>query len=100
MNIGMNNAALGLNRRQRLELDNAVGGTIVCLRGGVWITQHHDNRDIVLGEGERFVFDRPGRTIVQATADSLLRLCEPPRRRDALAWLREWRVAVTARLAA
>lgn len=100
MNIGMNDAALGLNRRQRLELDNAVGGTIVCLRGGVWITQHHDSRDIVLGEGERFVFDRPGRAIVQATADSLLRLCEAPRRRDALAWLREWRVALAARLAA
>lgn len=100
MNLGMNNAALELNRRQRLQLDNAVGGTIVCLRGGVWITQHHDTRDIVLGAGERFVFDRPGRAIVQATADSLVSISERPRAGAASAWLRNWRLALSARLAA
>lgn len=100
MNVGMNNAAVSLNRRQRLELEDAIGGTIVCLRGGVWITQHHDCRDIVLGAGERFVFDRPGLAIVQATADSLVRITERSQERDAFAWLRDWRIALTARFAA
>ncbi len=100
MNVELSHAAVNLGRRQRLELEDAVGNTIVCLRGGVWITQHHDTRDIVLGAGERFVFDRPGLAIVQATADSLVRLDERPRAGSIPAWLREWRIALSARLAA
>lgn len=100
MNIGLSQAAVNLGRRQSLELEDAIGGTIVCLQGGVWITQHHDSRDIVLGAGERFVFDRPGLAIVQATADSLVRISERPRAGAASAWLRNAWFALSARLAA
>lgn len=100
MNIGMHNAAVSLTRRQRLEVDNAAGGAIVCLRGGLWITQHHDTRDVVLGAGERFVFDRPGLAIVQATADSVVRLSERPKGAGMFAWLRDWQAFRSARLAA
>lgn len=100
MDIRMKNAAIQLARRQELQLVDAAGNTVTCLRGGLWITQHHDTRDIVLGPGESFVFDRPGLAIVRATAESLLGIAE-----HAPAWgmdkwltqrLRAWRVAPLA----
>ena len=104
MDIRMKNATIQLAQRQELQLVDAAGDAVTCLRGGLWITQHHDTRDIVLGPGERFVFDRPGLVIVRATAESLVSIAE-----SAPAWgmdkwltqrLRAWRVASPAQLAA
>jgi len=58
------------------------GRRLECLSGTIWITQDGDLRDIVLGAGEAFDFDRRGDALVSAFADSrylLLDSCETAR---------------------
>ena len=48
-----------------LVLENPAGAAVECLQGWIWVTQENDARDIVLGPGQTFRFDRPGKAIVQ-----------------------------------
>jgi len=48
----------------------ALGQRVECLSGSLWITQDGDRRDIVLGSGDSFEFDRAGNALVSALADS------------------------------
>lgn len=60
----------------------AAGKRVECLIGSLWITQDGDRRDLVLGEGEAFDFDRPGDALISALADSrylMLQACAPAR---------------------
>jgi hypothetical protein len=57
---------LGLRRTQTLRLRDARGTLITCDEGTLWITQQDDARDVVIGDGEQFVVDRDGLTVVQA----------------------------------
>ena len=66
MNIILNASSVCLAKNQSLTLDHAMGSRILCEHGGVWITQDHDLRDIVLGAGQSFTLDRDGRVIVSA----------------------------------
>ena len=52
--------------RQQVLMDDAQGTTLSVARGTLWITLERDTRDIVIGDGESFTIDRPGRTIVEA----------------------------------
>jgi hypothetical protein len=63
-----------LEPRATLPLVDQEGLRIVCLEGQLWITQHHDQRDIVLQAGESFVLDKPGLAIVFALKRALLTL--------------------------
>lgn len=51
---------------QSLRVRDAVGRTIMCCAGTVWITQEGDLRDIFLTAGQRFTFDRPGLALIHA----------------------------------
>lgn len=51
---------IGLNPGEILRLRNAAGRHIGVVRGAVWVTQHADPGDRVLGSGESFRFDRDG----------------------------------------
>jgi Protein of unknown function (DUF2917) len=59
----------------------AFGRRVECLSGSLWITQDGDARDVVLGAGEGFEFDRTGDALVSALADSrylMLQACARP----------------------
>ena len=51
---------------ESLKLRDAVGHTVVCCAGTIWITQENDARDIYLSAGESFTFDRPGTVLISA----------------------------------
>jgi hypothetical protein len=42
----------------------AIGTTIQCLRGRVWLTQEGDSRDYALPGGTSFSVDRPGQAVL------------------------------------
>ncbi len=79
MNLSLQYARIALERRGSIHLLDAAGVRIACRSGVVWITQHHDTRDIVLHAGETLEIDRCGVTIVQATEPARLTLEERPR---------------------
>ena len=81
MNIRLNTSPVCLARNQAVTLTDAKGSQVRCLRGGLWITQDRDQRDIVLAPGESFTIDRGGPAIVWALADSSvdMRPVERPR---------------------
>lgn len=49
-----------------LKIPDAMGRTILCASGQLWLTQHHDRADILLNGGQRFTFNRPGDACAQA----------------------------------
>jgi hypothetical protein len=55
-----------LARGKSLQLRDAVGCTVMCCAGTVWITQQNDARDIFLTAGQSFTFDRPGMALIYA----------------------------------
>ena len=66
MNLKLDRADLVLARNQTLGLEEALGSTVRCLRGAVWITQAGDYNDHYLRAGDGFRFDRPGLSLVHA----------------------------------
>lgn len=95
MKIGLNHAAIELARRQDLQVVDGAGFTVTCHRGSLWITQHHDTRDIILGPGESFVLDRRGLALIRANEASSLSVDEPAPTGASEALLR-FRRAITA----
>ena len=63
-----------LARDGLLGIEDGRGLRLRVASGAVWLTQPGDGRDVVLREGESFVIDRPGRTVVQALDPSELAL--------------------------
>jgi hypothetical protein len=55
-----------LGREGLLGIDDGRGLQLRIAAGTIWITQQGDMRDVILREGQSFVIDRPGRTVVQA----------------------------------
>lgn len=86
MNLELDPDGLCLKPKQLLKVRGGIGHTIVCHDGSLWVTQHRDPRDIVLGAGEAFALDRDGLALVQALAQSAVSLVpaslgSAPRRR-------------------
>lgn len=67
-----------------LRIENGIGTRIFCQRGDVWITQHLDQRDIVISAGESVLLDREGLALVMAFSDAEL-LLQSPGAQDRLA---------------
>ncbi|MEK6593802.1 MAG: DUF2917 domain-containing protein [Pseudomonadota bacterium] len=51
---------------ENLKVRDAVGSTLMCCAGTVWITQENDARDIFLTAGQSFTFDRTGVALICA----------------------------------
>lgn len=76
MKIQLSQSEICLGKRQMLSLIDGAGVRIDARSGTVWVTQHHDPRDIVLGPGESFTLDAPGQAIVQAFEPSCVSLTQ------------------------
>ena len=62
----MPDIALHLARREIVNIHDGAGLLVRCVRGVLWITQADDSDDIVIEDGQCFVLDRPGLTLVSA----------------------------------
>ncbi|HLX79034.1 MAG TPA: DUF2917 domain-containing protein [Burkholderiales bacterium] len=66
MNLSQIAGSIPLRSNQPLRIENGYGRRISVLEGHVWVTQDGDPRDIVLGAGEDFVFDRRAMAVLSA----------------------------------
>jgi hypothetical protein len=66
-----------LKERESLRFADGAGFEVKCLRGNLWITQHGDLEDRIIGRGESFVLDRPGLSLVTALGDPALLVVRP-----------------------
>ena len=57
--------ALRLARGQTLKVTDALGSTICCSEGSVWITEENSRKDVVLEAGGCYQLARPASTLVQ-----------------------------------
>lgn len=95
---------LRLDPRESLVLDHAAGIEIECLRGGLWITQYGDNRDIVLTPGRSFELSLPSSTVLSSLHGAefaLQRIDNSARRAPRPAWtqrLLRWIAPAASRL--
>lgn len=58
--------AMRLAPGKTLKVRDAVGCTLTCCAGTVWVTQENDARDIFLTAGQSFTFDRIGAALICA----------------------------------
>ena len=66
MDLSQIAGSIPLRSNQPLRVENGYGRRISVLEGHVWVTQDGDPRDIVLGAGEDFVFDRRATAVLSA----------------------------------
>jgi hypothetical protein len=66
MDLSQLSTSIAVPHDRPLRVRNGYGRRIAVLEGNVWVTQDGDPRDIVLGVGEDFLFDRPAAALVSA----------------------------------
>ena len=70
MNQDLINGTRSLDKGRIRHVHAKKGRRVECVTGSIWITQDGDLRDVVLGPGEAFAFDRRGDALLSAFADS------------------------------
>lgn len=70
-------ASIGMTRGKPLRVEDGRGIEVSVVYGSVWITQHHDTRDVCLGTGGSFRIDRERATMIDALKPSLVTLTLP-----------------------
>jgi len=76
MKLVLGQSRLGLERDQLIAVRDGKGARVVCLRGSLWITQEQSATDVLLENGESFVIDSSGLTLVMALRPAALRISE------------------------
>ena len=69
--------AASLARGESLTVVDGEASTLRIDRGEVWLTEHGSFIDHVLVAGQAYTFDRPGKAIVTAQADSHVTVLAP-----------------------
>jgi hypothetical protein len=59
-----------------LEVTHALGTSIVCLAGSIWVTLDNDMRDMILHAGQSFKVESSQRVLIQALDTANIRLIE------------------------
>lgn len=75
---GMRPSIQDIAKDKILEIKQALGITVECLEGSVWVTLDGSTRDVILEAGQSFCVDRKQRTLIQALATARVRLIHPP----------------------
>jgi hypothetical protein len=66
-----------LKATESFPIADGAGLEVKCLRGNLWITQHGDLEDRIIGRGETFVLDRPGLSLATALGNPALLVVHP-----------------------
>jgi hypothetical protein len=74
MKIELEPGALRLARGQTLKVTDALGSTIRCSEGRVWITEENVPQDVVLEAGASYRLSRRGLALVHAFGDATVAL--------------------------
>lgn len=74
MRIELQPGALRLARGQTLRVTDALGSTVRCAEGSVWITEEDVPRDVVLEAGAAYRLSRRGLALVHALGDATVAL--------------------------
>lgn len=74
MRIEMQPGALRLAPGQTLKVTDALGTTICCDEGSVWITEENVRKDVVLEAGGCYQLRRAGLALVHAFGDARVAL--------------------------
>jgi hypothetical protein len=74
MKLELEPGALRLARGQTLKVTDALGSTLCCNEGAVWITEENVPRDVVLEAGHCYQLSRGGLALVHAFGDATLAL--------------------------
>jgi hypothetical protein len=74
MRIELQPGALRLARGQTLRVTDALGSTIRCAEGSVWITEENVPKDVVLEAGASYRLSRQGLALVHAFGDATVAL--------------------------
>lgn len=70
--------SLRLVGNQHLKLQDRVGTEVQLVCGAAWITQEGDIKDHFIGQGERFLIEREGETLIAPLGTASLRLMTAP----------------------
>jgi hypothetical protein len=74
MKLELEPGALRLARGQTLRVIDALGSTICCSEGAVWITEENVPEDVVLEAGHCYRLSRKGLALVHAFGDASVAL--------------------------
>jgi hypothetical protein len=74
MKLELEPGALRLVRGQTLKVMDALGSTICCNEGAVWITEENVPEDVVLKAGHCYRLSRKGLALVHAFGDASVAL--------------------------
>jgi hypothetical protein len=69
--------ATRLKRGSTLKLERGRGTVVRVVDGNVWLTQHHDTADYMMGAGDHMVLNGAGITLIHACEDASLRFVTP-----------------------
>lgn len=76
MDLSQIQATIPVHSGQPLRLQQGFGRRITVIEGNVWVTQDSDPRDIVLGAGDGFCFDRHADALVSSLGGDARIACE------------------------
>ena len=72
-----NRCAQAIAKNKILEIKHALGITIACLAGSIWVTLDNDMRDMILHAGHSFTVESNQRILIQALDTARINFIEP-----------------------
>jgi len=87
MQIRAPSALIGLQAEESLRIESGTAVQVSCLSGVLWITREGDPTDGFVAAGQSVRLTPRGLTLLTALQPALLRVQDPPRKRNSRPWL-------------